>query len=87
MDIQVTNNTDAHRFEVTIDGHTAHADYRFNGDTIIFTHTGVPEPIEGQGVGSKLAKAALDWAKEEGYTIQPDCPFISAYIEKHPEYQ
>ena len=87
MDIQITNNTDAHRFETTVDGHTAYVEYTFDGDTMIFPHTLVPDAIGGQGIGSQLAKAALDWAKEEGYAIQPDCPFIRSYVEKHPEYQ
>ena len=43
--------------------------------------------LEGQGVGNKLAKYVLDYAVEKGYMIQPLCPFIGAYVRRHPEYQ
>lgn len=84
--VQVTNNTDAHRYEATVDGHLAVAEYRRDGATITFTHTGVPEAIEGRGVASALARTALDAARAEGLAVIPLCPFFATYIRRHPEY-
>lgn len=83
MSDEVRNNTDAHRFEITIDGHTGKAWYRLSPGTITFTHTEVPDELSGKGVGSRLAKAALDYAKAEKLKVVPLCPFIAAYIKRH----
>ena len=85
-DIAVINNEPEQRYEALIDGDLALAAYQLQGGTIIFTHTEVPERMEGRGVGSALAKAALDDARNRKLTIVPLCPFISSYIQRHPEY-
>ncbi len=82
----VRHNEAASRFEIEAHGDVAHADYRRSGDTVTFTHTEVPQSMEGQGVGSALAKAALDWARETGSLVVPRCPFMAKWIERHPEY-
>ncbi|RMF40140.1 MAG: N-acetyltransferase, partial [Anaerolineae bacterium] len=52
-----------------------------------FTHTGVPEAIGGRGIGSKLARAGLKYARQQGYRVRPLCWFVAGYIQRHPEYQ
>jgi predicted GNAT family acetyltransferase len=52
---------------------------------IVFTHTEVEKEFEGKGVGSKLANGALTLAKDRGLRIVAQCPFIAAYLKKHPE--
>ncbi|MBA3671440.1 MAG: N-acetyltransferase [Gemmatimonadaceae bacterium] len=47
-------------------------------------HTEVPEVLEGQGYGSALARAALSHARKEGKKIIPSCPFVTAYLKRHP---
>jgi predicted GNAT family acetyltransferase len=88
-DVQVIHNEAERRFEVHLDGKIAHADYLkgSGGSTLIFTHTEVPEEFEGQGIGSQLARSALNYAQENDLRVQPLCPFIRAYIERHPEYK
>ena len=54
--IDVFHNDEAHRFELTVDGHLAVLDYMLRGELMIFTHTGVPPAIEGRGLGSKLVE-------------------------------
>ncbi len=54
---------------------------------IVFTHTEVDPAYEGSGVGSKLARAALDDARERALRIVPRCPFIANWVTRHPEYQ
>lgn len=84
--MQVTDNPAAHRFELVADGHTAIAVYKLDGDVITFTHTEVPEALGGRGIGSQLAKGALENVKTRGLRVVALCPFIKGYIGKHPEY-
>jgi predicted GNAT family acetyltransferase len=83
----VRDNTEKHQFELIVDGHTALAAYRLKPGVITFTHTEVPAALGGRGIGSQLAKGALDQVRQRGLKVVPLCPFIKAYIEKHPEYQ
>jgi predicted GNAT family acetyltransferase len=85
--IVVVNNTDESRFEVQVDEYTAVIDYYRRGNNIVFTHTGVPDPLGGQGLAGKMAKTALEYAKAEGLKVVPQCPFVRAYIRRHAEYQ
>lgn len=81
---EVTDNTDANRYELVVDGHKAVAAYELRGDVITFTHTVVPRELEGQGIGSKLVKAALDDVRSRGLKVVAQCPFVAAYIQRHP---
>lgn len=85
-DVQVTDNTTEHRFEVTLDGEVAFADYRLEGRRIVLPHTVVPAAFEGRGVGSALAKAALSYARANRLEVIPRCTFMAGYIRKHPEW-
>ncbi|WP_019516712.1 GNAT family N-acetyltransferase [Sphingomonas sp. Mn802worker] len=81
----VIDNKAEQEFELTVDGYRAVAAYQLEGDTIVFTHTEVPPAIEGRGVGTKLIQAALDSARDRGLKVVPQCPFVRAYMDKHPE--
>lgn len=85
--LQPSNNPDAKRFEVRVGNDVAMIEYMIGNTNITMTHTEVPPAFEGRGVAGLLAKYALDWAKENGYKVNPLCPFIKAYIQRHPEYQ
>ncbi|MFN8379537.1 MAG: GNAT family N-acetyltransferase [Anaerolineae bacterium] len=86
--LEVRQNAEAQRFEIDLgDGASAFVEYMIAGNNIIFTHTEVPVEFEGQGIGSRLARYVLDYARTNGYRVQALCPFISAYVERHPEYQ
>ena len=81
----VRDNRSEQEFELTLGGHRAVAAYQLEGDTIVFTHTVVPPEIEGRGVGTKLIRGALDLVRDRGLKVVPQCPFVRAYIEKHPD--
>ena len=85
--IEVKNNPEAGRFEAQIGEHLAVMEYFPTGQSLVFTHTGVPNEIAGQGIASKMAQFALDYARAENLTVVPNCPFVSSYIRRHPEYQ
>ena len=86
-EIVVRDNPEARRFETTVNGHLAIAEYRLVDGGIMFTHTEVPEALEGQGVGSALARAGLRSARERQLQVLPVCTFFAAYIQRHPEEQ
>jgi uncharacterized protein len=82
----VYQNTDDNRFELDINGAVAAAYYELAPGVITFTHTEVPAELNGRGIGSKLIKGALDAVRTQGLKVIAKCPFVHAYIEKHPEY-
>jgi hypothetical protein len=87
-DVQVTDNPGESRFEGRVDGELAgFAAYATADDLITFTHTEVFDAFEGKGVGSALARGALDAVRAHGSRkVLPRCPFIRGWIEKHPDY-
>ena len=86
-DVTVNLNAAEQRFEAQIAGQTALVAFSKSGHDIVFTHTEVPDALQGRGIGNKLAHAALEYAREQQLTVVPLCPFVAAYIRKHPEYQ
>lgn len=83
----VRDNKELHRFELEVGGITAFLNYRRATGILTFTHEEVPAAFSGHGIGSALAKGALDLVRQEGSTIIVACPFIAKYIREHPEYQ
>jgi predicted GNAT family acetyltransferase len=86
-DVVVRDVPDAHRYEARIGDELAgFAAYRPKPGHITFTHTEVGAAYEGRGVGSQLARTALDDARTRGLRVTPLCPFIAAWIRRHPAY-
>ena len=88
-DIEIVKDPEAHRYVATLDGErVGFAEYQLTDQLVVFTHTEVEDRCEGMGVGSSLARFALDDVRDEGSRrVLPLCPFIKAYIHRHPEYQ
>ncbi|MBP2707156.1 N-acetyltransferase [Microbispora sp. RL4-1S] len=85
---EVADNTEAHRYEITVDGVVAgFAEYRLRPGKIVFTHTEVRDEFEGRGLGSTLIRGALDAVRPSGLAVVPLCPFVARYIRRHPEYR
>lgn len=86
-DITLTNNAEAHRYELRVGGElAARAEYNLPKGSVLFTHTEVDPKFEGRGFGSKLAKFALDDVRARGLHAIPVCQFIAGWLRKHPEY-
>lgn len=88
MTIDVTDLPDQDRFEArdadgTVLGVAA---YRREPGLVVFTHTEVDPRHEGHGVGSTLVREALDAVRAAGDRIDPQCPFVRAFVADHPEY-
>lgn len=82
----ITNNEKEHRFETLVDGELAILEYRFYKGDIAMMHTFVPEKLGSKGVASALAKFALEHAKTNKLPVMVYCPFVGAFLKKHPEY-
>ena len=87
-DVTVTDNPTEQRFEAHVDGSLAgFAAYQLTDELIVFTHTEVEPAFEGQGIGSALARGALDQVREAGSrSVLAVCPFIKGWMLKHEDY-
>jgi uncharacterized protein len=88
VDLRVVDNESEHRYEAVVDGARAGMIiYQVRPDGVrIMLHTEVDPAFEGKGVGSRLVRGALDAERARGGRIVPSCPFVNAYIQRHPEY-
>jgi predicted GNAT family acetyltransferase len=74
------------RFELERDGQVAYLEYAFDGSILQLIHTEVPKALRGTGMGSSLAQAALEWAREHKAKVDIICPSVASYVKDHPEY-
>ena len=85
--ITILHNERAHRFEATVNGLLSRITYIRSGDSIIFNHTEVPPPLEGRGLAARLTRTALEFARANHLRVVPQCPYVSHFLRKHPEFQ
>jgi len=86
MSNAVSDNPAHRRYELAVDGHIAATYYEIADGVITFAHTEVPPELGGKGIGSKLVKGALDQVRANGLKVIAQCPFVKAWIDKHPDY-
>lgn len=88
MEITVTDVPERERFEARdADGTLAGVvTYQLTGKIIAYTHTKVEPAFEHHGVGKTLARAVMDDARGKGRTVVPICPFLTAWLDEHHEY-
>lgn len=85
--ISTRDNAAAGRFEILVGDEVAgFAEYSVAHGVATMPHTVVGEAYDGQGLGSRLARFALDTVRERGLEVRPLCPFIRGYIKRHQEY-
>ncbi len=70
-----------------MDGELCVLDYRIDGQVITMNRVFVPPPVEGRGIAGRLTRHALDAAREAGHKVIPRCPYVAAWIERHPDYR
>jgi predicted GNAT family acetyltransferase len=87
VNVEIVDVPEAGRYEARTDGRLAgFVEYRRRPDAVVLVHTEVADEFEGKGVGSALARGVLDDLRAHGATVVPSCPFIAAYIRRHPDY-
>lgn len=86
--VPLRDDPDNDRYVGEIDGVViASCFYRVRGSVWVFTHTEVDHMHSGQGIGTAVARFALDDVRRRGGTLVPICPFVAAFIRRHPEYE
>lgn len=84
---EVRNNEQQQQFEVHVDGEVAVLEYRFHEGNLALMHTQVPEQLEGRGIAAALTVHALEWARSHHQKVLPYCPYVVAYLKRHPGYE
>ena len=88
MTLAIDHQPEARRFVADVGGKAAYITYReLDGHLLELDHTYVPREFRGTGIASQLTVRALEHARERGWRVVPSCPFVAAYIERHPEYR
>ena len=86
-ELRVADNPVEHRYEAWLgDRRVGVSEYELRGGRLVFVHTEVDPSVEGMGIGSRLAQAALDDVRQRGLKIRVECPFISSWLRRHREY-
>lgn len=86
MTTAVIDRPERRRYELDVDGVVAFIEYEAGDGRVTATHTVVPESLGGRGVGSTLVRGMLDDLRARGLAVVPQCPFVAAWIGKHPGY-
>ncbi len=85
--VTVTDDSRRHRYVARLgDAPAGFISYRARPGVVVLVHTEVDPAFEGHGIGGHLAAFALDDIAARGLQVEPVCPFVAAYIERHPEY-
>lgn len=86
MSIQVQHNSERRQFEAHLDGHLAYLTYTFQGQSVSFDHTFVPEELRGKGIAAALVREGLEEARRRDWKVVPQCSYVAAFLERHPEF-
>jgi uncharacterized protein len=87
-DYVVRDNPKGRRYELLLDGkHVGEILYSLKPAKIVLLHTEIDPALEGTGLGGHLVADALDDIRARGLNVVPLCPFVAAYIRRHPEYE
>lgn len=87
MNVEVRDVPERSRYEIVRDGTTVgHAEYQRAADLVVLSRTEVDRALEGQGLGGRLVEGALDHVRDLGLSVLPVCPFVQAWMAKHPDY-
>ncbi len=85
--LAITDNTNELRFEAPVENDVAFISYRYEHGKLALMHTEVPEDAEGKGIASELVKFAFEQAKKQQRKVLVFCPYISAWLNRHPAYR
>ncbi len=86
-DIPLIKNEEKKRFEIEIDGHYAFIDYKEPGNDIALIHTETDPALKGKGAAGAVVEKTLHYLDENNILLHPFCPYVFAYIKRHPEWK
>ncbi|HSU16305.1 GNAT family N-acetyltransferase [Longimicrobium sp.] len=84
--VEVTRNEEKEQWEAHAGEQVGVLTYSESDGKLFLLHTEVPEALEGQGIGGRLVRAAMDYAREAGEKVVPFCPFARVWLERHQDY-
>jgi predicted GNAT family acetyltransferase len=87
MPAAVRDNSARSRFELEAGGVTVFMNYQLSGQVISLDHTETPVAARGRGLASRLTEGVLQEMRRRGLKIVPRCPFVRAFVDRHPEYR
>ncbi len=85
--ITVRDNTGSRAYEALLDGTVVGTlIYEHEGPRLVLTHTIVEPDHRHHGIGTRLARGALDDARAKGAPVTVFCDFVVSFIDAHPDY-
>ncbi len=85
--IELIKNETDNRFELNYQGHVAFIDYKETANQIALVHTEAPEALAGTGAAAALVEKSLIYIEASGKKLLPFCPYVFAFIKRHPEWK
>ncbi len=87
MSVEVRDVPERDRYEIVRDGTTVgFTEYQRAVDLVVLSRTEIDPALKGQGLGGRLVQGALDHVRGLGLSVLPVCPFVQAWMAKHPDY-
>lgn len=83
---EILHEVPEQRFVTQAEGHAARVDYIEDEGRLTITHTIVPSEIGGRGIAGELVRAALEYARDAGLKVDPQCSYADVWMRRHPEF-
>ena len=87
-DIVIADETTHGAYRVDVEGSERPAEltWKARGKARIADHTFTPPAARGKGIAFDLVEFMVQDARDKGFTIVPQCPYVAAQFRKHPEW-
>lgn len=85
--IPLIKNDLEQRFEIHVNGYLAFIDFKENRSRISLIHTEAAPELQGTGAATAVVEKTLEFIEQDGRKLMPYCPYVFAYIKKHPEWK
>jgi uncharacterized protein len=85
-ELSVEDNVGEQRYEARLGSEVVgFLAYRHDPGVMTLIHTDVDPALEGKGIASQLVGGAIGDIRRRGLSVTPICPFVRAYLRRHPE--